>query len=158
MAGQRSDLTFGANRAKRIEPLLDPTASDELDRQILEFSLRYDPQTGLLNHHAFQNALAAHLRSIQPGEEVALIWIDLLNLRKEFSLLGWTGAEALARRIAETLRSVVDDDALLGRFGARSFLVAMGAYKLGKYGRRRVQDVIDMLTPQRPRDEAGARQ
>ncbi len=154
MAGQRSDLTFGANRAKRIEPLLDPTASDELDRQILEFSLRYDPQTGLLNHHAFQNALAAHLRSIQPGEEVALIWIDLLNLRKEFSLLGWTGAEALARRIAETLRSVVDDDALLGRFGARSFLVAMGAYKLGKYGRRRVQDVIDMLTPQRPRDEA----
>ena len=69
-----------------------------------------------------------------PGRDVALIWIDLVNLRREFSLWGWTGAEALARRVAGTLRSVVDADALLGRVGGRSFLVAMEVSKHDKAG------------------------
>jgi EAL domain-containing protein (putative c-di-GMP-specific phosphodiesterase class I)/GGDEF domain-containing protein len=101
----------------------------------------------MLNHHAFQDALAALLKASPPGQEVALIWIDLVNMHKVFSLWGWRGAEALARRIAGTLRTACDDDALLGRFGARSFLVAMAASKLGKTGRRRVQAVMDLLAP-----------
>jgi diguanylate cyclase len=154
VAGQRSDLAFETIGGKRLEPLGDRTAATELDLQILAFSQRYDPQTGLLTHRAFQDALAALLKTTQPGQEVALIWIDLVNLQRVFSLWGWTGAEALARHIAGTLRSVVDEDALLGRFGARSFLVAMGASKLGKTGRRRVQAAMDLLTPHWERDGA----
>src|SRR6202041_1116584 len=79
------------------------------------------------------------------------IWIDLVNLRREFSLWGWAGAEALTRRVAGTLRSVTDPGALLGRVGGRSFLVAMQASKHDKAGRRRIQTVVYALTPARNR-------
>ena len=154
MAGQRTDLAREIDGGKRLEPLRDQCAATEFDLQMPAFNQRYDPQTGLLNHHAFRDALAALLKGSQPGQEVALIWIDLVNLQRVFSLWGWTGAEVLARRIAGTLRSGVGDDVLLGRFGARSFLVAMGASKLGKTGRRRVQAAVDLLTPQRHCDGA----
>ena len=123
----------------------------ELDRQILSFSQRFDIHTGLLNDQAFQHDLTAMLRNRVNGGDVALIWIDLVNLRREFSLWGWAGAEALTRRVAGTLRSVTDPGALLGRVGGRSFLVAMQASKHDKTGRRRIQTVVDALTPARNR-------
>jgi EAL domain-containing protein (putative c-di-GMP-specific phosphodiesterase class I)/GGDEF domain-containing protein len=123
----------------------------DLDRQIYSYSQRFDVQTGLLNHQAFQDGLAAMLRHRADGSEVALIWIDLVNLRREFALWGWTGAEALARRVAGALRSVVDSNGLLGRVGGRSFLVAMEAGKHDKEGRRRIQVVVDALAPARHR-------
>jgi diguanylate cyclase len=123
----------------------------ELDRQILSYSQRFDIQTGLLNHQAIQDGLAAMLRNNAAGREVALIWIDLVNLRREFSLWGWAGAEALVRRVAGTLRSVVDANALVGRVGGRSFLIAMEASKHDKVGRQRIQAVVDALTPVRGR-------
>ena len=91
------------------------------------------------------------MKNRDSSREVALIWIDLVNLRREFSLWGWTGAEAMARRVAGTLRSVVDADALLGRVGGRSLLVAMEASKHDKAGRQRIQAVVDALTPVRHR-------
>ncbi|MGO9339543.1 MAG: putative bifunctional diguanylate cyclase/phosphodiesterase [Terracidiphilus sp.] len=126
-------------------------AESDLDRKILSYCQRFDIQTGLLNHQAIQPALAAMLRNRAQGGEVALIWIDLMNLRREFSLWGWTGAEALTRRVAGTLRSVVDAGSLLGRVGGRSFLVAMQAAKHDKQSRQRIQAVVDALTPARYR-------
>jgi diguanylate cyclase (GGDEF)-like protein len=123
----------------------------DLDRKILSYCQRFDIQTGLLNHQAIQSALAAMLRKRAQGDEVALIWIDLVNLRREFSLWGWTGAEALTRRVAGTLRSVVDAGSLLGRVGGRSFLVAMDAAKHDKQSKQRIQAVVDALTPARNR-------
>jgi diguanylate cyclase (GGDEF)-like protein len=128
-----------------------PALENELDQQILRYSQRYDIQTGLLNFQATLDALAAMLRNRADGREVALLWIDLVNLRKEFSLWGWTGAEAMARRVAGTLRSALDSNSLLGRVGGRSFLVAMEAGKHDKAGRRRIQAVLDALTPVRSR-------
>jgi len=123
----------------------------DLDRQILSYSQRFDVQTGLLNHQAFQDALAGMLRHRAAGGEVALIWIDLVNLRREFALWGWAGAESMARRVAGALRSVVDANGLLGRVGGRSFLVAMEAAKHDKEGRRRIQALVDALAPARNR-------
>ena len=133
------------------ERLVGSEMENELDRQILSYSQQFDLQTGLLNHQAIQDRLAAMLRNRASGREVALIWIDLVNLRREFSLWGWTGAEALARRVAGTLRSVVESEALLGRVGGRSFVVAMGASKHDKADRLRIQAVVDALTPARNR-------
>jgi GGDEF domain-containing protein len=102
-----------------LEPILDDEVENELDRKILSYCQRFDIQTGLLNHQAIQDALVKKLKNRPAGLEVALIWIDLVNLRREFSLWGWTGAEALARRVAGMLRSVVDAGTLLGRVGGR---------------------------------------
>jgi len=126
-------------------------AEHELQQQILAYSRRFDIQTGLLNHIAIQDELPAMLRSRPAGSEVALIWIDLMNLRREFALWGWNGAETLARRVAGILRSVVDANSLLGRVGGRSFVVAMEASKHDKESRRRIQAVVDALAPVRIR-------
>jgi diguanylate cyclase (GGDEF)-like protein len=124
---------------------------NDLSRQMLSYGQRFDLQTGLLNHQAIQEELAGALRNRAQGRETALLWIDLVSLRREFSLWGWTGAEALVRRVAATLKSVVDPEALVGRIGARSFLVAMDASKHDKAARQRIQAVIDALKPIRGR-------
>ena len=137
--------------AESMEHFGGAETESELNRQILSYSQRFDIQTGLLNHQAIQHALAEMLGKRAEGGEVALIWIDLVNLRREFSLWGWSGAEALTRRVAATLRSAVDAGALLGRAGGRSFLVAMDAAKHDKQSRQRIQAVVDALTPARNR-------
>jgi diguanylate cyclase len=147
LASQAKDLNHTTNGRTKPHSLPVDVGADEIDQQIASYSLRHDPQTGLLNNQAFQDALAAFLRSRPADQDVALIWIDLVNLRREFSLWGWSGAEALSRRIAATLRSVADSDALLGRIGGRSYLLAMSASKFDRSGRRRIQAVMDALTP-----------
>jgi predicted signal transduction protein with EAL and GGDEF domain len=123
--------------------------NDELRRQLLAYGHRYDFQTGLLNYQTFRKTLAARLKNGPAGQELALIWIDLLNLRKEFALRGWIGSEKLVRHVAEKLSSAVDECALLGRFSGRCFLVALPAAKLDKADRRRIQAVVDALVPLR---------
>jgi EAL domain-containing protein (putative c-di-GMP-specific phosphodiesterase class I)/GGDEF domain-containing protein len=127
---------------------LEPEIENDLDQQILSYSQRYDLQTGLLNHQGIQDDLAGVLRNRAQGRETAILWIDLLNLRREFSLWGWSGAEALVRRVAGTLKSVADPEALVGRIGARSFLVAMEVSKHDKLGRQRIQALVDALKPE----------
>jgi len=140
-------LVGGQKAASLLNAVSGANPEGELDRQILSYSQRFDLQTGLLNHQAFHHGLTAMLRDRAIGGDLALIWIDLVNLRREFSLWGWSGSEALARRVAGTLRTVADADALVGRVGGRSFLVAMQASKHDKAGRRRIQAVVDALTP-----------
>ena len=121
------------------------------DRDILVCGHRYDAQTGLLNYPAFEDALARQLQDGPAAQPIALVWIDLVNLRREFTLWGWAGAEALARRVAEALRSTVEPDALLGRIGSRSFLVALPAAKTDRPAQRRIQSILDALSSLRLR-------
>ena len=105
---------------------------EEIRQLMLRYGQRFDIQTRLMNQQTFQAALAELLRNCPADQEIALIWIDVLNLRREFALSGSRGVEALVVHIADSLRSAVDSDALLGRFGARAFLVAMPASKLDR--------------------------
>lgn len=134
-------------RQERLESAVGETTKRETERRVFSPCEDFDLQTGLLSHQAIQDAVAGMVRSRPAGREVALIWIDLLNLRREFSLWGWAGADALTRRVAGKLRSVVDSGALLGRVGGRSFLVAMEASKHNKASRRQIQAVVDALAP-----------
>lgn len=149
MASHGADLPREADGDKGLEGFLPDYADKEPNRQSPWFSERYDTQTSLLKYQSFQEALAALLSSSPAGMEIALVWIDLVSLRREYSVWGWKGAEALAGRIADTLRSVVDADALLGRVGDSSFLVAMEASKHNKASERRIQAIVDALTPSR---------
>jgi diguanylate cyclase len=144
-------LLGGTDAGPVRETYLDDEANSELDRKILSYCQRFDIQTGLLNQQAVQDALAKKLRNRAAGLEVALVWIDLINLRREFSLWGWTGAEALARRVAGTLRSAVDAGSLVGRVGGRSFVVAMDVSKHDRTARRRIQALVEALMPVRIR-------
>jgi diguanylate cyclase len=123
------------------------TVDEDLRRQMLAYAQRHDIQTGLLNYQAFHESLTWLLQERQEHQEIALIWIDILNLRKEFSLWGTAGTDALVRHIASELRSAVGQDAVLGRFSGRCFLVSLNAAKFNPHGRRRIQAIVDSITP-----------
>jgi EAL domain-containing protein (putative c-di-GMP-specific phosphodiesterase class I) len=129
--------------------LYDDCLSDSLHRQIQAYEARHDPQTGLLNSHAFHESLAGLLHERDASREVALIWIDVLNLRREFALWGTQGVEVQVAQVAETLRSVTGSDILLGRFSTRCILVALEAGKFNKLHRKRIQSIADALAPLR---------
>jgi diguanylate cyclase (GGDEF)-like protein len=122
---------------------------EEMQQLMLWYGQRFDFQTRMMNQYAFQAALAEMLRNCPVDGEIALLWIDVLNLRREFARWGSKGVDALVAHIADSLRSVVDGDALLGRFGARCFLVAMPASKTNLADRARVQMTADALEPMR---------
>jgi EAL domain-containing protein (putative c-di-GMP-specific phosphodiesterase class I)/GGDEF domain-containing protein len=143
------DCTGSAVLEMKLRNRLDQNLDDELHRQMLAYGQRYDIQTGLLNYQSFQESLAALLRNAEPGQEFALVWIDLLNLRREFSLWGSKGAESLVRHVSSSLRGAADADSLLGRFGARCFLAVMSASKFDRGDRARIQTLVNALEPLR---------
>jgi diguanylate cyclase (GGDEF)-like protein len=139
---------------KPVQPLrsLDVPVNnldDEMQQLMMWYGQRFDFQTKLMNQHAFQAALADLLRNRPADREIALVWIDVLNLRREFARWGSKGVDALVAHIADSLRSAVDSDTLLGRFGARCFLVAMPAKRADAADRARIQMTVDALEPMR---------
>ena len=105
----------------------------------------YDRQTGLPNFDSFRDSLTQLLENGPQGDEVAMIWVDLLNLRRQFLLRGWTETDSQVRRIADVLRSSVDESALLCRFSGRCFALALPATRPGRHIHRRIQAVVDAL-------------
>jgi diguanylate cyclase len=120
---------------------------EDLRKQMLAYAQRHDLQTGLLNYQAFQESLGWQLQERQASQEIALLWIDILNLRKEFALWGSAGTDALVRHIGGELRGALGPDAVLGRFSGRCFLISMHGSKFNQHSRRRIQSVVDAMTP-----------
>jgi diguanylate cyclase (GGDEF)-like protein len=137
------------NVTEPIPELVERNPDDEMRRLVQWYGERYDPQTKLLNHQAFQTALNTLVHERPAGQEIALLWIDVLNLRREFGLWGSKGVDALVVHIADKLRSAVDRGAIVGRFGARCFLVALPASKFDRADRNRIQRIVDALEPMR---------
>ena len=149
-SGSRSDW-LGSHLDGKAESALAGQTNDSIDedlrRQMLSYAQRHDIQTGLLNYQAFQESLSWLLQERQPSQEIVLLWIDILNLRKEFSLWGSAGTDALVRHIAAALRNVVGPDAVLGRFSGRCFIISMLGSKFNQHSRRRIQSIVDAITP-----------
>lgn len=129
-----------------LSQALDIGINDHTLRQILAFSQRHDVETGLLNYYSLQEELGSLLREVPAGEEVSVVWIDLLNLRREYSLWGWDAAGALSRTVAKSITSTLGKDALVGRVGGRSFVFAMRAGKSDPAARKRIQQVVDGIS------------
>ncbi|MDR3751717.1 MAG: bifunctional diguanylate cyclase/phosphodiesterase [Terracidiphilus sp.] len=119
----------------------------ELPSQILAYAQRYDMQTGLMNYRSFQESLARLLQNGPPGQQVALLWIEILSLRRAFTLYGSKGTGELVQHVAQSLRSALDSGMLVGRFNDGCFLVALAASKSATSCKRRIQAVVDSILP-----------
>lgn len=139
-------MNWSAPRTLDLQRSLD-SVDEDLRRQMLNYAQRHDLQTGLLNYQAFQETLEWQLQEREPNQEIALVWVDILNLRKEFSLWGSAGTDALVRHIATSLRNSISPDAILGRFSGRCFLIAMNAAKFNEHAGRRIQVAVDSIAP-----------
>lgn len=143
-AGNGANARTAAQGHQAVLSLLE-SVDYNLRREIIAYANRYDVQTGLLNFHAFQAELDSLLRNLAPDQEVATVWIDLLNVRREFALWGMDAAELLVRNVAEGLRSTADKSAILGRVGARCFVLAVPAAKADPIARHGFQNVLNTL-------------
>jgi diguanylate cyclase (GGDEF)-like protein len=109
-----------------------------------------DSQTGLPNFDSFRLALTQLLEDRSKEDpsqatQVAMVWVDLLNLRRHFLLRGWAGTDSQVRRIADVLRSAVDESALLCRFSGRCFALALPGARPGPILDRQIQAVVEAL-------------
>ncbi|HET6208195.1 MAG TPA: GGDEF domain-containing phosphodiesterase [Terracidiphilus sp.] len=118
---------------------------NELRREIIAYANRHDVHTGLLNFHAFQVELDSLLRRMPSVPEGAVVWIDVLNVRREFALWGVEAAELLVRNVADVLRSGAGEKTLLGRFGARCFVMAMPIDHADPGVRQHLQSLVNSL-------------
>jgi EAL domain-containing protein (putative c-di-GMP-specific phosphodiesterase class I)/GGDEF domain-containing protein len=151
-AADRSDSAPNSKSDTAVTPFplgSNHTAEEVLHRQMLAYAQRHDMQTGLLNYQAFQESVAWLVQERSAKQEVALVWIEVLNLRREFSLWGSAGTEALVRHIADALRTAAEPDAVLGRFSGRCFLVAMRGAKFDPRTKKRIQALVNAIMPMR---------
>jgi predicted signal transduction protein with EAL and GGDEF domain len=94
--------------------------------QLKDYGTLYDSVSGLPNSTSFRVSLKQMLANAQEtGQEVALVWVDLLNLRREFSIAGEEGAARLISAVSDSLRPWVDSGELISRFSDRCFLLAL---------------------------------
>ena len=106
----------------------------------------YDVESGLLNFRAFLDSTSVLLRQASAsGKQVALIWIDILNLCHEFALGGWPGVTALVSRAANQLREAAGSQSCVGRFDGRSFMIAILVPDFAEDGRGFANLVADEL-------------
>ena len=88
--------------------------------------MQFDPITGLSNQVSFRASLRQMMEQARlHGQEIALLWVDVLNLRREYSIGGDEGAEHLICTVANAFRPWMDTGELICRFSDHCFLLAI---------------------------------
>lgn len=94
--------------------------------RLQDFGLQFDPSTGLANQASFRRSIRELLAGAQQlGQEYSLLWIDVLNLRREYSVGGDEAAYRLIQKVADGLRPWIDPGELICRFNEQSFVLVL---------------------------------
>lgn len=102
---------------------------EEFRTQLEDYGLRYDPVTGLPNAVSFRSDLRRMLAdAVKKQRGVALLWIDVTNERREYSIGGDAAARRIVCALADALRPAVQDGELICRYNDRTFLLALEAH------------------------------
>ncbi len=106
------------------------------DRNLLEVMAKkaariihthHDSLTGLMNRNGFESSLVNALANARTGRvEHCLLHIDIDQLHVVNDLMGHHEGDALIRRVARLLRSLLRDTDSLGRLGGDEFGVLLG--------------------------------
>jgi predicted signal transduction protein with EAL and GGDEF domain len=109
-----------------MNPATQHMPTEGLRNQPERYGLRYDPITGLANAMNFRVSIRQLLADArQLGTKVTLVWIDVLNLRREYLIGGDSVADQLVCRVADSLLPWIGKDELVCRFSDDSFLLAL---------------------------------
>jgi diguanylate cyclase (GGDEF)-like protein len=101
------------------------SATQEQKRLTARFErlARFDSMTGLENRSAFQERLQTELAGIEPGEQLAILWLDLDKFKEINDSLGHPTGDRVLCTVARQLSSIVDGRGSVARFGGDEFVL-----------------------------------
>ena len=111
-----------------VTTLEDVTERRRSDERIAHLA-HYDALTGLPNRVLFQEQLEGALARIHPGEQVALLYIDIDEFKSVNDSLGHRIGDELLKSVAESLSDCLDKTDLIARLGGDEFAVVQTAGK-----------------------------
>lgn len=96
-------------------------SADRRVRSELERAALHDPLTGLRNRRGF--ALDLHRAANGPGEELAVVYLDLDGFKAVNDAEGHDAGDAVLLAVAEALRAAIRDTDVAARLGGDEFVV-----------------------------------
>jgi diguanylate cyclase (GGDEF)-like protein len=90
---------------------------------------RHDPLTDLPNREHLQERLRAALQDLAPGDEIAVLHLDVDNFKNVNDAFGFATGDQLLVRIAQRLRECLDGQHFLARSGGDEFALVMSHAK-----------------------------
>ncbi|MDE2467597.1 MAG: EAL domain-containing protein [Bradyrhizobium sp.] len=99
----------------------------------------YDPLTDLPNRVLFHERLKHELARLAPGEQLAVLYIDIDEFKNVNDTLGHLIGDELLKSVAASLSRCIEGDDFVARLGGDEFAVVQTAVKTDA-------EVVDLLT------------
>jgi len=115
----------GGGWVATIEDITERTRADE---KIVHLA-HYDGLTDLPNRLLFRERLEASLKAIRPGEQLAVLYIDIDEFKSVNDALGHPTGDELLKGVAERLRGCLKETDVAARLGGDEFAVIQTAIK-----------------------------
>ena len=134
--------TSGHREIVAIADALNTTvaALNERDKRLWQLA-NHDPLTGLVNRHRFSELLDQELERVaREGVTSALLFVDLDQFKYVNDMFGHAAGDQLLKQLATQLRSNVNKDDIVSRFGGDEFVILMS-----DVNRQQVTNVCDAL-------------
>ncbi|PTA69580.1 GGDEF-domain containing protein [Deinococcus arcticus] len=111
-------------RLRNVE-LAQANSALQQTQQVLLHRATHDPLTGVANRAHFGHSTQQALESLQGGEYLGLIFIDLDKFKQVNDTLGHHAGDVLLQEVARRLKGVVRASDLVGRIGGDEFTVLL---------------------------------
>jgi diguanylate cyclase (GGDEF)-like protein len=104
----------------------------------IEYLAHYDALTSLPNRVLFRERIGGELGKLAPGEQIAVLYIDLDEFKSINDSLGHPVGDELLKGVAARLRDCVRETDLVARLGGDEFAIV-------QTGVRQLSDVTDLV-------------
>ncbi len=121
-----------------VTTLEDVTERRRSDAWIAHLAL-YDALTGLPNRVLFQQQLEGALSQIEPGEQLAVLYLDIDEFKSINDSLGHRIGDELLKSVAVSLRNCIGTTDFVARLGGDEFAIVQTAIK-------DPEDAIELVT------------
>ena len=108
-----------------IEDITERTRAEEKIAHLAH----YDALTDLPNRGLFRQRLEQALKAVRPGEQLAVLYIDIDEFKSVNDALGHPIGDELLKGVAERLRGCLKDTDVAARLGGDEFAVIQSAIK-----------------------------
>src|SRR6266702_1698907 len=105
----------------------------------------YDALTDLPNRMQFRERLEQALKAIRPGEQLAVMYIDIDEFKSVNDALGHAIGDELLKNIAERLRMCLGESDVAARLGGDEFAVIQTAIREQSETTQRVQRIYQAI-------------